>query len=253
MSESTRALFREELEKLETAKKICSDHKNRKNELIEEFEELVAVFERNLKTTIKLTSISDGQQVYLKEVQSVLAREIDERRRQQELLEYYAFTDMMTGVPNRRTGFMALDRELKRLQNNEDTYFSICFIDIDGLKTINDGYGHVEGDFIIKTIADIIRDSIEASDVVSRIGGDEFLLLMPERTEQDVEAVMKQILKKIESFKNSQTKPYAVDFSYGIMEINRELGMDCMDKIISAADSLMYKNKTLKREIGLCE
>ncbi|AHM57445.1 diguanylate cyclase [Peptoclostridium acidaminophilum DSM 3953] len=252
MSKNTKALFKEELEKLQKAQAICNDHKNNANELIDEFRELVAVFERNLKTTIKLTSISDGQQVYLKEVQAELAREIEERKRQQELLEYYAFTDMMTGVPNRINGFMALDRELKRLQN-EDTYFSICFIDIDGLKSINDGYGHIEGDFIIRTFADVIKESIGEADVISRIGGDEFLLLLPEKTKSESEAVIKTVFEKIESFNSLQTKPYDIGFSYGIMEINRELGMDCTDKIISAADSLMYRNKTLKKEIGLCE
>ncbi|MDR3593199.1 sensor domain-containing diguanylate cyclase [Clostridium sp.] len=164
---------------------------------------------------------------------------------QHKKLEFYAFTDPMTGVSNRRTGFMILEKELPTL-SRMDMYLSICFIDIDGLKIVNDTYGHASGDLLIKTIASTIKASIREIDTVSRIGGDEFLIIFPKFHESDANKVIKQIYNKLEGYNGIGEQPFKYSFSYGIVEITADCRLNAND-IIKAADEKMYQNKLSKK------
>lgn len=163
---------------------------------------------------------------------------------QHEKLEFYAFTDPMTGVSNRRTGFTILEKELD-LVSLRGIPLSICFLDLDELKKVNDTYGHIEGDFFINFIASSIKSLVREIDTVSRIGGDEFLIIFPGCCESDAKKVIEKICDKLEESNKRGEKPFKYSFSYGIVEITRGSKLKAND-VIRVADEKMYKNKLLK-------
>lgn len=165
---------------------------------------------------------------------------------QYEKMEVYAHTDPMTGISNRRTGIMLLEQELSLLSN--ETPLCICFIDIDGLKTVNDTYGHAEGDALINFIVSGIKSTISKADMVSRMGGDEFLIVFPNRREMEADKIMKQICSQMAEFDQKGEKPYQHSFSYGIIEVTRENALST-DDIIKEVDMKMYQNKNLKKSL----
>ncbi|MDR3541943.1 MAG: diguanylate cyclase [Desulfosporosinus sp.] len=168
-----------------------------------------------------------------------------ELKNQHEKLESYAYTDQMTGVSNRRTGLMILEKELAWVCRR-DTPFSICFIDVDELKIVNDTYGHAEGDCLIIFIASTIKLLVREIDAVSRMGGDEFLIIFPGCNETDAEKVVKRICDKLEEYNKKEVKPFKCSFSYGIIEITSDSELNA-NEVIKAADKKMYQNKLLKK------
>ena len=163
-------------------------------------------------------------------------------------LEYYAYTDPLTGVLNRRTGLITLEKELTLLVNR-GIPMSICFIDIDGLKYVNDNYGHDEGDNLIRYISSMLEASVRTIDSVSRLGGDEFLLIFPDCSEALTENVMKRVLKKLQSYDKKKEKPYKHEFSYGIVEMPMDQVMNATD-MIKLADRKMYQQKQQKKHLA---
>lgn len=236
-------LFRVELNIMYEASKLdlkCLSEK----ELRLEFQKLLLFYKKNLKSMMKLTKISDSQHKYLQEIQEELRKEIEERKKIERKLEYYAFTDPMTNTSNRRTGLMVLEKLMKSsLRNN--TLITICFIDVDGLKRVNDTYGHIEGDSLLKTIAEIITSSLREGDTLSRLGGDEFLLILPNCNAKNAEQIVQRIREKMHLYDLDSPKPYSLSFSCGIREVgcNEESNVD---DLIKQADELMYKEKLSK-------
>ena len=177
----------------------------------------------------------------------IVFRDITQSKLAKEELEYFAYTDPMTGVSNRRTGFIILEKELD-LVSKRGMHLSVCFIDVDGLKKVNDTFGHEEGDCLINLITSNIKSSVREIDVVSRMGGDEFLIVFPGCHESDVEKVIKRINDKLEGYDKKGLKPYKHSFSYGILEITTDSKLSAND-VVKEADEKMYQNKMLKKTI----
>ena len=156
-------------------------------------------------------------------------------------LSLHASTDMLTGILNRRSGMEKLQLELLRAKTN-DTSFLLCFIDINSLKLVNDQYGHREGDWLIKTIAESISGYISKDDTLFRYGGDEFLLIAPEQTEEYVHELWQNINEQLEDKKKEFNKPYALSASYGFI-ICAPSDDTNLDTLIQKADAAMYKQK----------
>jgi diguanylate cyclase (GGDEF)-like protein len=153
----------------------------------------------------------------------------------------------MTGLFNKNSGIDYLKTLIK--ENSVDSHISIAYIDLDNLKLINDKYGHNVGDSYIVTISEILKTSIRENDYAVRMGGDEFMLILPLCKYEDVEnIVFKKIRNKI-SIKNkellAENKP-AINISYGISEYKDKLYKN-IDSFISSADEKMYKNKKMKK------
>jgi diguanylate cyclase (GGDEF)-like protein len=125
---------------------------------------------------------------------------------------------------------------------------SLCFLDIDGLKQVNDRFGHDAGDDFIRSFIDAIRASTRSSDILCRWGGDEFLLLLYDCSAEQAEKIMRKIAAEFERIREAEKRPYGHKFSYGIVVINPKYdGLD-LGSFISAADILMYDNKKTRRE-----
>lgn len=167
-------------------------------------------------------------------------------RLEKEKLIYYANTDTMTGVLNRRAGMELLSREFE-LSKANNRNIVICFVDMDRLKMINDTFGHKEGDKALVNVAKILRDNINKTDFVVRMGGDEFLIVFPETTMKEVNKTWYEICKGVEDA-NGHSDKYKLSLSYGFYEYSREMQKEMsINDLIIKADEEMYKKKMKKK------
>nr|WP_281063538.1 GGDEF domain-containing protein [Clostridium algifaecis] len=166
---------------------------------------------------------------------------------EKEKLNYYASTDAMTGVLNRRSGLKLLDKELN-LSKINDRDIVVCFVDIDRLKIINDTLGHGEGDKLLINTSKILKESIRKTDFVIRMGGDEFLVVFPGTTMKEVNKIWYRICVKIEEI-NKNSDKYSLSLSYGFYEYKKEGKSEMtVSDLIKKADFEMYKKKLNKKE-----
>ena len=110
----------------------------------------------------------------------VVFHDISERRRMETELRTQATTDALTGLPNRRHFLAEMERELGRIQRRPGQAAAVLMLDLDHFKLVNDGYGHAVGDVVLKHFAGMLTDSLRSSDLVGRIGGEEFSVLLPD-------------------------------------------------------------------------
>ena len=160
-------------------------------------------------------------------------------------LEEIAQKDELTGLYNRR-GFIANAEKMLADPKNIDKIAVICYADMDNLKTVNDEFGHDDGDFALRTIAQILEESFRDTDIIGRIGGDEFITLAITGTDCDIVA-MKQRIERVTKRINKQVeKPYPIEMSTGIYKFRCTGKMDIYD-IINNADKLLYEEKLRKK------
>lgn len=162
-----------------------------------------------------------------------------------EQLAYYANIDCMTNILNRRTGLIALEEELAA-QKEKNSDLSICFIDLDELKNVNDAYGHLEGDSMIKTIVKTFRVLIGEKDLILRLGGDEFLIILPDSDYPNSEQLIKNVETQLAKEDALNKKKYKHSFSYGIVDVKMD-GIYDSNEIIRRADEKMYIQKANKK------
>lgn len=158
--------------------------------------------------------------------------------------------DELTGVYNRR-GFFAQASSVISSPAKKGKDALIIFADLDSLKTINDSFGHEDGDFAIKNSARILNDSFRSSDIIGRIGGDEFsVLAMVDggSSGEITEIVRARIASVTDSFNKTHDKPYIVHMSVGVYAF--KCGEDIeLSKILAQADNVLYDEKKKKKSI----
>ena len=149
-----------------------------------------------------------------------------------------AGTDSLTGVASRRHFYELADAEINRLKRYGHP-FTVCYIDIDNFKQINDAFGHGEGDKLLSQIAESIRNNMRRTDVVGRLGGDEFALLMPETGED----VALNVVGKVRALRDiAQKRGLTITLSIGMVIYLSP--PDNVEEMIKRADALMYSVKT---------
>lgn len=170
------------------------------------------------------------------------AHDITERRETEMRLHELAYHDRLTGLPNRMLFFDRLDQTLSTAKRGKK-HAAILFVDLDGFKKINDKYGHDAGDDVLKTVAKRLPTALRASDTVARIGGDEFVILLPELEDiTDTHLVAQKLLNAVATdLFLSPTEKCRVGASIGI-SIYPEHGTD-KDTLLMAADMAMYASK----------
>lgn len=156
----------------------------------------------------------------------------------------YAMTDMLTGVLNRRACFDCLN---KLIESSQNEIFSICFLDINGLKKVNDSFGHLEGDKLIQTVCQLIESNIRDTDILCRLSGDEFLIILPETNREETQKIWQNVQNAMNDFNAQGLKPYTISVSVGFAEYNHEKPYS-IDEFIEIADSEMYENKMLYKK-----
>jgi len=149
--------------------------------------------------------------------------------------------DLMTGTLNRGSGLKFIEEQIE-LCKTQKRSMTICYIDVNDLKVINDMLGHREGDFLIKTITGTIKKNIRETDVISRLGGDEFVIVFPGCTMEYSEKLMNRISGELRQLKPFTNKDYTISISYGFSEYDGELEIT-VDGLLDEADRQMYQNK----------
>ncbi len=166
--------------------------------------------------------------------------------KKQSQLHRMFITDNLTELYNRRGFYGELKKAVNRLEGREMTLF-IASVDMDGLKYINDSFGHAEGDYAIKTVADFLRGTMEGrKGVCARFGGDEFMVaILSDAQEEDVafyESYEGILQKRVERFERRSKKPYQIGVSIGCIH-RRIKSLEDVDGLMKKADDIMYDCK----------
>jgi diguanylate cyclase (GGDEF)-like protein len=170
---------------------------------------------------------------------------IIERTRLEQKLRSISITDELTGLYNLR-GFRSLAQDNLDQPHYQDVPMAVFYIDLDGLKQINDRHGHNAGDQAIIDTAEILKETFRADDIIARIGGDEFAVFGRFSAEEDTLAVLRRRLKEgIDGINIRKKRPYTISCSVGVAYIIPEC-REALDDIISQADSAMYEEKRRK-------
>lgn len=150
-------------------------------------------------------------------------------------------TDAMTGVLNREAGLNYLQERMKNIQKKKGM-LTICFIDVNNLKTINDRYGHKEGDRLINSVARLIKKELRDNDDIARLGGDEFLVIFDKCLINQGIKAWERILDKIDIYNLNSNLEYDISVSVGFTEYTHKMNIS-HELLIEIADAEMYKNK----------
>ena len=153
-----------------------------------------------------------------------------------------AVRDGLTGVYNRSYLELALGRTSKEVRRNGGTA-SVLFLDVDGMKEANDTYGHQAGDTLLCDLAALLEESCRETDIVARIGGDEFVVLMPGADEEGAGRVAGKIEAMIAGHNNAVEGPLRLSVSMGLHSAD---GRD-IDRLLQEADRRMYATNACGR------
>ena len=170
---------------------------------------------------------------------------INELKKAQQSLEYYATYDELTGLVNRRTGLVFLEKSMA-LAWRENTPLSIVYADLDGLKAANDKFGHAEGDRLLRAAANIMTGLIRSSDFAVRLGGDEFLIILPNCPEHSAQRVVENLEHLLASIKNDTPHKTVYTISCGIVLFDSARHQSA-DELLAEADQRMHSVKQAKK------
>lgn len=162
-------------------------------------------------------------------------------KRRGEQLEYIDSFDLLTGLPNRALFYDRIAQAFAH-SKHQNTMMAVCFMDLDGFKETNENYGHEIGDELLVSVSDRLRNTLNEWDTISRVGGDEFVLLLTDIVEiQDVERALNHILMEIRRPFEIDGKEIAITTSIGVTVFPKD-GAD-PETLVRHADQAMYMAK----------
>jgi diguanylate cyclase (GGDEF)-like protein len=160
-------------------------------------------------------------------------------------LESQSLTDDLTGLNNRR-GFLVNGEQQLTLARRNGQPVALLFVDLDRFKQINDTYGHAEGDRALIETATVLKRSMRDSDVKARIGGDEFVGLAINASEQSVTPIRRRLENALRAINSERHLPYDLTFSVGIFHCPAD-DESSIEQLLARADALMYEDKRRKQ------
>jgi two-component system, cell cycle response regulator len=152
-----------------------------------------------------------------------------------------ALRDDLTGLHNRR-GFLLLAEQQMKVSRRNHSSCLLLFLDLDGLKNINDSLGHAEGNRAIVEAAGVLRSSFRQCDILARLGGDEFVVLAVGTSESSEAALRAHLKQKVEAVNSQPNRTYPLSFSIGIMPCGVNI-QSSVEDLLAKADALMYQDK----------
>ena len=176
-----------------------------------------------------------------------MARDIMESKRKEAEILTLSITDSLTSLHNRR-GFLSLAGHQLKLAQRSKVGIILFFADLDGLKWINDTLGHEEGDRALIETAAVLKETFRTSDIIGRIGGDEYAILTVDVTEANSETIIKRLQSHIRTKNNQKNRKYTLSISFGCSYYD-PLSPCSLDELMASADKLMYEQKQNKKRL----
>lgn len=174
------------------------------------------------------------------------------RHQLQEELRALSLIDELTGLHNRR-GFLALAQQQVKLANRTKRPFLLLIADVDGLKTINDTWGHAAGDTALIEASTVLKETFRDSDIVARLGGDEFAALLIEAdTHTDTALLRERVHHHLAALNAQPNRRYLLSMSVGIA-LHDPQHPCSFEELLTQADALMYSQKRRPRNLGAAQ
>jgi diguanylate cyclase (GGDEF)-like protein/PAS domain S-box-containing protein len=186
---------------------------------------------------ISISSVDGGGLVQV-------VRDITERKKLEETLRNSSLKDDLTGLFNRR-GLLKQAAPYFDFARRQKEKLLLLFIDLDGMKKINDEFGHNEGDNALIQTAEILNRSFRSTDIIARLGGDEFTVLVTDLNASKEEAITR-LNDNLKAYNASETRGHKLAFSIGVATLEPER-MACFEELLEQADQAMYEQKRMKR------
>ncbi len=167
------------------------------------------------------------------------------RTRTEDALRDLSLVDELTGLYNRR-GFMALSEQQVKIANRTRKDLSLLFADLDDLKKINDSFGHKEGDRALADAAGVLRDAFRESDIIARIGGDEFAVLAIDASDWKPAGLVRRVRDRLSALNAGPGRGYPLSVSLGTARYDPDKPCS-VQELLALADRKMYEDKTSKK------
>jgi diguanylate cyclase (GGDEF)-like protein/PAS domain S-box-containing protein len=174
-----------------------------------------------------------------------IIRDITEKKEIEERLRTLSLVDELTGLYNRR-GFLILSQQQMKVAERTRKEMLLFFADLDHMKRINDTLGHPQGDKALVEAAAILKEAFRESDIIGRMGGDEFAILALDTTDETQEVLTRRLQHLIEAYNGVEGRAYQLSLSLGIAHYSRERHSS-LNELMTRADSLMYEEKRNKQ------
>jgi diguanylate cyclase len=233
---------------------------------VNSFGEVIKKYSQDLKEDLDVEAVSKVVEGILSETRAIVqsgqrikerlqatTNEVEMLNRDLEQIKEQATTDLLTGIKNRRYLTAAFHEEAKQA---DDTKGDLCiiFADIDHFKNINDTYGHLVGDKVLRIIAEVLKECVKGKDLVVRYGGEEFMILLPETPLKGAVILAEKICNYFKNLnwkrKDSSRFIGPVHLSFGVAQYRTG---ESMESIIQRADRALYKSKQDGRCRVTCE
>jgi len=196
---------------------------------------------RHVEISISLMRDDQGQPAGFRGI----VRDVTDRKLMQEKILALSITDQLTGLYNRR-GFMALAEQQLKVAERSNTRLLLLFADVDDLKSINDKLGHLKGDDAIVEAATILKEIFRESDIIARVGGDEFVVLAYGVSTESTGVPEYRLQEQMDAHNARENRDYNISMSIGI--VYKDPDWPCsIDELMSHADALMYQQKKLRK------
>lgn len=196
-------------------------------------------------------AVHEGAQDYLVKGQvsgAILGKALRfalERHQLQSTVRTLSLVDQLTGLHNRR-GFMSLAEHNQKIAKRKGLDLLLFFVDLDGLKRINDELGHRVGDHALQEMAEVLRHTFRDSDIVSRFGGDEFVIMALEPAERAEQVLGDRLQARIAEANQGEGREYTLSASWGVVR-QSPADVHPVSDLLMRADALMYEQKRAKR------
>jgi diguanylate cyclase (GGDEF)-like protein len=193
----------------------------------------------------KLPQTGELQREHLQLLADKLYEKNLELEKTNERLRNLSLTDELTGLNNRR-GFMILANGLLKFSRRARHPLCLLYIDMDSLKKINDTFGHTQGDTALTHFARILTQTFRDSDVIARMGGDEFTILTIDASEGSLKAIQARLQSNVEAYNLVAVQGYTLSFSIGIIRVDLASTFT-VEALLAQADQAMYAHKKRRK------